>query len=98
MTGGLPELYAAVTPCALGYAQVARYITENYPKRPSNPYQAWIDTYSSPEYQQAAQETVDFLTALCKPLNDAQFAHIQQIFTTATRMEIGFWQMGLDLA
>ena len=29
MTGGLPELYAAVTPCALGYAQVARYITEN---------------------------------------------------------------------
>ena len=56
MTGGLPELYAAVTPCALGYAQVARYITENYPKLPNNPYQAWIDTYSSPEYQQAAQE------------------------------------------
>ena len=98
MTGGLPELYAAVTPCALGYAQVARYITENYPKLSSNPYQAWIDTYSSPEYQQAAQETVDFLTALCEPLNDAQFAHIQQIFTTATRMEIGFWQMGLDLS
>ena len=98
MTGGLPELYAAVTPCALGYAQVARYITENYPKLSSNPYQAWIDTYSSPEYQQAAQETVDFLTALCESLNDAQFAHIQQIFTTATRMEIGFWQMGLDLS
>ena len=45
-----------------------------------------------------AQETVDFFTALCEPLNDTQFAHIQQIFTTATRMEIGFWQMGLDLA
>ena len=56
MTGGLPELYAAVTPCALGYAHVARYIIENYPKQPSNPYQGWIDTYSAPEYQQAAQE------------------------------------------
>ena len=98
MTGGLPELYAAVTPCALGYAQVARYITENYPKLPSNPYQAWIDAYSAPEYQQAAQETVDFLTALCEPLNNSQLANIQQIFTTATRMEIEFWQMGLDLA
>ena len=98
MTGGLPELYAAVTPCALGYAHVARYIIENYPKQPSNPYQGWIDTYSAPEYQQAAQETVDFLTALCKPLNDSQLVNIQQIFTTATRMEIGFWQMGLDLA
>ena len=92
------ELYAAVTPCALGYAQVARYITENYPKLPSNPYQAWIDAYSAPEYQQAAQETVDFLTALCEPLNDSQLTNIQQIFTTATRMEIGFWQMGLDLS
>ena len=98
MTGGLPELYAAVTPCALGYAQVARYITENYPKRPSNTYQAWIDVYSAPEYQQAAQETVDFLTVLCEPLNDSQLTNIQQIFTTATRMEIEFWQMGLDLA
>ena len=65
-------------------------------KLSSNPYQAWIDAYSAPEYQQAAQETVDFLTALCEPLNDSQLTNIQQIFTTATRMEIGFWQMGLD--
>ncbi|MDQ6575258.1 MAG: thiaminase II, partial [Haemophilus haemolyticus] len=55
-------------------------------------------TFSSPKYQQAVQETVDFLTALCEPLDDSQFVHIQQIFTTATRMEIGFWQMGLDLS
>lgn len=65
MTGSLAELYAAVTPCALGYAQVARYITQHYPRLPNNPYQTWIDTYASEEFQQAAQETVDFLTALC---------------------------------
>lgn len=98
MTGSLAELYAAVTPCALGYAQVARYITQHYPRLPNNPYQTWIDTYASEEFQQAAQETVDFFTALCKPLNSSQLAEIQQIFTTATRMEIAFWQMGLDLA
>ncbi|BCB66188.1 transcriptional activator [Haemophilus influenzae 3655] len=98
MMGSLAELYAAVTPCALGYAQVARYITQHYPRLPNNPYQTWIDTYASEEFQQAAQETVDFLTALCKPLNPSQLAEIQQIFTTATRMEIAFWQMGLDLA
>ena len=28
-----------------------------------------------------AQETVDFLTALCEPLNDSQLTNIQQIFT-----------------
>lgn len=90
MTGGLPELYAAVTPCALGYAQVARYITENYPKLPSNPYQAWIDAYSASEYQQAAQETVDFLTVLCDPLNDSQLANIQQILPQPLEWKLDF--------
>ena len=98
MTGGLPELYAAVTALCFRLRTSRPLHHRKLSKLPSNPYQAWIDAYSSPEYQQAAQETVDFLTALCEPLNDSQLTNIQQIFTTATRMEIGFWQMGLDLA
>ncbi|AOF52138.1 thiaminase II [Rodentibacter caecimuris] len=98
MTGGLAELYAAITPCAVGYAQAAYYITTHYPRLPNNPYQSWIDVYSSADFQQAAAETADFLTSLCQSLNPTQFTHIQNIFTTATRMEINFWQMGLDLS
>ncbi|OOF40815.1 MULTISPECIES: thiaminase II [Rodentibacter] len=98
MTGGLAELYAAITPCAVGYVQAADYITTHYPRLPNNPYQDWIDTYSSADFQQAATETADFLTALCQSLNTNQLAHIQNIFTTATRMEVNFWQMGLDLS
>ncbi|OOF56525.1 thiaminase II [Rodentibacter genomosp. 2] len=98
MTGGLAELYAAITPCAVGYAQAACYITKNYPRLPNNPYQSWIDVYSSADFQQSAAETADFLTALCQSLNPNQLTHIQNIFTTATRMEINFWQMGLDLS
>lgn len=98
MQGGLAEIYAAIAPCAVGYAQVGRYITENYPRLPNNPYQTWIDTYASEEFQVAAQETADFLQAQCQGLTASQLENIQHIFTTATRMEIGFWQMGLDLA
>ena len=64
-TGGLAEIYAAITPCAVGYAQIARYITENYPRLANNPYQTWIDTYASEAFQQEAEETSAFLTALC---------------------------------
>jgi len=97
-TGGLAEIYAAITPCAVGYAQIARYITENYPSLANNPYQTWIDTYASEAFQQEAEETSAFLTALCADFTPTQQNHIQHIFTTATRMEIAFWQMGLDLA
>ena len=97
-TGGLAEIYAAITPCAVGYAQIARYITENYPCLANNPYQTWIDTYASEAFQQEAEETSAFLTALCADFTPTQQNHIQHIFTTATRMEIAFWQMGLDLA
>ena len=97
-SGGLAEIYAAITPCAVGYAQIARYITENYPRLANNPYQTWIDTYASEAFQQEAGETSNFLTALCAEFTPSQQNQIQHIFTTATRMEIAFWQMGLDLA
>ncbi len=97
-TGGLAEIYAAITPCAVGYAQIARYITENYACLANNPYQTWIDTYASEAFQQEAEETSAFLTALCTDFTPTQQNHIQHIFTTATRMEIAFWQMGLNLA
>ena len=58
----------------------------------------WIDTYASEAFQQEAEETSNFLTALCADFTLTQQNHIQHIFTTATRMEIAFWQMGLDLA
>lgn len=96
--GGLAELYAAITPCSVGYAQIGRYIVENFPRLTNNPYQSWIETYASTDFQQAAMETADFLTLQCQGFNENEIAHIQHIFTTATRMEINFWQMGLDLS
>ncbi|OOF47145.1 thiaminase II [Rodentibacter trehalosifermentans] len=98
ITGGLSELYAAITPCIVGYVEAARYITIHYPRLSDNPYQSWIDTYASEEFQQAAKETAHVLTAFCQECTPTQLTQLQQIFTTATRMEINFWQMGLDLA
>ncbi|TCP96223.1 thiaminase/transcriptional activator TenA [Cricetibacter osteomyelitidis] len=96
MNGSLAELYAAVAPCALGYAEIGRWIADNRLSPPNNPYQSWIDMYASAEFQQSAVEMDSILDELCRDLTEKQLAKVQQIFTTTTRMEVGFWQMGLD--
>ncbi|PLY07385.1 MAG: thiaminase II [Arcobacter sp.] len=98
LSGGLTELYAGLIPCFLGYAKVADFITQNNLSVTNNPYQSWINMYSSKEYQDSANDATHFFEELCKNLSKIQMEKIQDIFTTATRMEISFWQMGLDLS
>ncbi|MGR3807465.1 thiaminase II [Pasteurella testudinis] len=98
INGSLADLYAAIAPCALGYAEIARWIVKQQLSPPNNPYQDWIDTYAAADFQQAATQLGELLNTLCADLTAKQRTKVQQIFTTATRMEIAFWQMGLDLS
>lgn len=90
--GTLADLHIALAPCIMGYADIGRHLAAN-PAVPlaDNPYREWIDMYASPEYQDAAAAEAAFLHKLC-PAPDARQ---QQIFNTATDMEIAFWQMAL---
>lgn len=94
MKGGLAELYTALAPCAVGYAEIACRIQSI--SVPNNPYQSWIDTYASSEFQADSQSLCDYLDRLCQPLNQSQLTELQHIFNIASRMETAFWQMGLD--
>lgn len=94
--GSLSELYAALAPCMLGYAEIGRRLS-NREAVESNPYQAWIDIYAGDKFQQAAQEFATMFETLCVDLTEQQLANLERIFTTATRMEIAFWEMGLTL-
>ncbi len=96
MTGDLADLYTALAPCILGYAEIGKnlapFATDN------NPYKAWIDMYSSDEYQAVADDFMKRLDSLMRHCSDTQAQSLQHIFDTATRMEVAFWQMGLDLS
>lgn len=98
MTGTLAELYAAIAPCALGYAEIGKMIAASGLSPVGNPYQAWIDSYAGDEFQDSVMSIAHTLERLCQHLTPAQQTRIQEIFNTATRMEIAFWQMGLDLS
>ncbi len=100
LQGDLADLYAALVPCALGYAHVGQYLTEaGNSLAEGNPYTNWIDMYAGEEYQQAAYATTAFFDELIEeiPVGSRRGRQLQKHFTTATRMEIAFWQQGLDL-
>ncbi len=98
MAGDVLDLYTALSPCAVGYAEIG-YRLKNDPDtlKEGNPYWAWIETYGGEEYQEGARKQVERLDHLAKSrYNAARMDSLCQTFREATRLEIGFWQMGMD--
>ena len=101
MQGDLLDLYAALVPCALGYAEVGQFLTQSEDTlKENNPYQSWIDMYAGEEYQEAAYATVEAFDRLLAdvPADSERAKRLQSHFTTASRMESAFWQQGLDVS
>lgn len=98
MQGDLADLHTALAPCVIGYAEIAQWLmAQPFTKLEGNPYREWIEMYASDEYQEAAQLEQTQLERACRDLSDARLSQLSHIFTTATRMEVAFWEMGLNL-
>ncbi len=96
--GDLLDLHVALAPCLVGYADIARWI-EAQPftvRGPANPYEAWIAMYTSEEFQAAAQAERNWLDTRLAGQTADRLDGLAATFRDATRLEIDFWQMGLD--
>jgi thiaminase/transcriptional activator TenA len=99
LSGDYLDLLAALSPCVFGYGQIGATLKTGSPS--GNPYQNWIDTYAGDEYQQICRDvgsvldtaTTDRLGA--KPVTNPRWSLVTQRFTTATALEVSFWDMGL---
>ena len=100
MAGDLLDLYVALAPCMLGYGEIGQRLAKDpATKRDGNPYLSWIEMYSGDEYQEVYESTIAYLDDLAGPtVSEARIEDLSRTFTDATRLEIGFWQMGLDEA
>ncbi len=104
LQGNMVDLYVALAPCALGYAEIgAALMTDDTLATGStilegNPYRSWVEMYAEECFQQGADKTRARLDRLLKdiPLNSERGQALVHIFRTATRMEIAFWQQGLN--
>ncbi len=96
LRGDLLDLHIALAPCVVGYGEIGHALGSAVVV-PGNPYQPWIELYAGPEYQKVAQSAVTALDDLwARRGSEARRVSAQRIFSEATRLEIGFWQMGLD--
>lgn len=96
--GDLLDLHVALAPCLVGYGEIAQWLNS----RPStvrgqaNPYDAWIAMYEGDEFQAAMHAELEWLDARLAEVTPARFQELSEVFRDATRLEIDFWQMGLD--
>ncbi|MEH6452839.1 MAG: thiaminase II [Psychromonas sp.] len=99
MKGDIVDLYAALAPCSIGYAEIGRnLIADENTLRQDNPFDSWITLYSSEEFQEGVAKGREYLDTLLAEIdvNSQRGRDLMTVFKTATRMEIAFWQQGLD--
>ena len=97
MSGSLAELYAAIAPCLMGYGEIGKRIKQAGSVE-DNPYQPWIDVFSSDDFQAITAQNEAQIDLLLADASPAQADKFQRLFDTAARMEVSFWQQALDLS
>ncbi len=99
LQGDFLDLIAALAPCCFGYGEIGHRLAGA--SAPDTPYADWIATYADGEYQQVMTSVGQmFDAAVIRRLGPdfqttPRWAHLQTRFTTATELEVGFWDMGI---
>ncbi|WP_400082664.1 TenA family protein [Yoonia sp. R78084] len=99
LQGDFLDLMAALAPCCFGYGEIGLRLARS--AAPDTPYRDWINTYSDPEYQTVMASVGQMIDGAIAqrlgpdPTTSQRWPNLQARFTTATRLEVAFWDMGL---
>ena len=97
-SGDLLDLLAALAPCVMGYGEIGLALAKS---KTSDTYGEWISTYASESYQSVCKDAGALIDgAVARRLGDdpttsPRWPSLQARFDMATRLEVGFWDMGL---
>lgn len=101
LSGDLLDLLAALAPCIFGYHEIGCQLADCEDTLPM--YREWIDTYRDDDTRQVCDTAGQLIdeVALEKlgpdPTLNPRWPALCQRFSTASRLEANFWQMGLRL-
>lgn len=100
MAGDALDLHVALMPCMCGYADIGTQLAEDTATVwDGNPYRAWIEMYASDEYQDGTVQALNAVDRLyARRAGENRMPDLIKTFEQATRLEIGFWQMGMNAA
>ncbi|WP_342069768.1 thiaminase II [Yoonia algicola] len=99
LQGDFLDLMASLAPCCFGYGEIGTRLAQSAASE--TPYRDWIDTYGDAEYQGVMQTVGQMMDEAIgrrlgpDPTASARWPSLQGRFTTATRLEVAFWDMGL---
>ncbi len=97
-SGDFLDLLAALAPCVMGYGEIGRTLAAS---RTSDIYGEWVEAYSGDDYQGLCRDAGLLIDAAVTrrigddPLASPRWSALADRFRMATRLEIGFWDMGL---
>ena len=95
--GDLLDLHVALAPCLIGYGEIAtRLLEQPTTVLEHNPYREWIEMYAGEDFQSAMRDEIEWLDRALSDVSTERFEQLAAIFRDATRLEIDFWQMGLN--
>jgi len=99
LQGDFLDLMAALAPCVMGYGEIGLRLANS--KTGDTPYDDWIASYAGPEYQEVCTNVGAMIdNAVARRIGDLpnspRAAFLLDRFSTATELEVGFWQMGLN--
>ena len=95
---GQAEVAASILSCALSYEAIARQIVAEHPEADKHPfYGEWVSGYVSDSYHEENESLVVLVDRLAADYNEAQLAHLSEIFTACSRYEKAFWDMAWEM-
>jgi thiaminase/transcriptional activator TenA len=97
-SGDILDLMAALMPCVAGYGEIGDILlADKTTVLDGNPYGDWIRNYDSDHYKASVQAAIISFDEMGKSRGgEARLKQLSTIFSTATRLESAFWQMGMD--
>jgi thiaminase/transcriptional activator TenA len=99
LAGDVLDLHVALAPCVIGYAVIGKNLaTDPRTKLEGNPYRDWIEMYAGEKFQNVAKAAMRHLDELAASrMGSGRFDSLVKTFRQATSLEIGFWDMGLNI-
>ena len=101
LSGDLLDMLAALAPCVFGYHEIGLRLAQS--KYTCALYREWIDTYSGEDYATVCYQVGALINEVsaarlgAPPESSPRWESLCERFTTATRLEVSFWDMGLRL-
>ncbi len=86
-------LLCALTPCAVGYAEIGARLAQETAGVVDHPYRRWIEMYSGAEYQNFAAWIKAQLDAMGETVDDSRRSELAKLFALGCQYEWMFWQM-----